>query len=228
MLDQLLGRQPEALLFDLDGTLIDSVPDLASAVDYTLKKANLPEVGEARVRGWVGNGARKLLERALVHCQGSVTEAELDRLLPVFFEAYEQCCAEHTVAYPGVETALAHWHRMGIKLACVTNKPERFAVKIIRHFGWDDSMPVVLGGDSLPQKKPAPEPLWEACKRLGVARSGAIMVGDSVNDVQAARAAAMPVIAGPYGYNYGSDIREAQPDLVVAQLDELLSLSTID
>lgn len=223
LLEQLLGREPEALLFDLDGTLIDSVPDLASAVDHTLKSADLPVAGEALVRGWVGNGARKLLARALEHCCGRVDEAELDSLLPVFFEVYEQCCAEHTVAYAGVETALQHWHQAGIRLACVTNKPERFALKIIRHFAWAEWMPVVLGGDSLAQKKPSPEPLWEACRRLGVAPTGAIMVGDSVNDVQAARAAGMPVIAVPYGYNYGSDIREARPDLVVSQLDELLT-----
>ncbi len=223
LLEQLLGREPEALLFDLDGTLIDSVPDLASAVDHTLKSADLPVAGEALVRGWVGNGARKLLARALEHCCGRADEAELDRLLPVFFEVYEQCCAEHTVAYAGVETALQHWHQAGIRLACVTNKPERFALKIIRHFAWAEWMPVVLGGDSLAQKKPSPEPLWEACRRLGVAPTGAIMVGDSVNDVQAARAAGMPVIAVPYGYNYGSDIREAGPDLVVSQLDELLT-----
>lgn len=219
MLNQLLGRQPQVLLFDLDGTLIDSVPDLASAVDQTLKHANLPPVGESLVRGWVGNGARKLLERALNHAQ---SDADLDALLPVFFEAYENCCAEHTVAYPGVEAALEHWYQAGIRLACVTNKPERFAVKIIRHFGWDRVMPVVLGGDSLPQRKPSPEPLWAACERLGIDRANAIMVGDSVNDVQAARAAGMPVIAVPYGYNYGSDIREAKPDLVVNQLDELI------
>nr|WP_281388665.1 phosphoglycolate phosphatase [Litorivivens lipolytica] len=207
------------MLFDLDGTLIDSVPDLASAVDHTLKHADLPPAGETLVRGWVGNGARKLLERALKHAQ---SDADLDALLPVFFEAYEACCAEYTVAYPGVEAALQHWHKQGIRLACVTNKPERFALKIVRHFGWDKVMPVVLGGDSLPQRKPSPEPLWEACERLGVERTDALMVGDSVNDVEAARAAGMPVIAVPYGYNYGSDIREAKPDLVVEQLDELI------
>lgn len=218
-LNQLLGRQPQALLFDLDGTLIDSVPDLASAVDHTLKYANLAPAGEALVRGWVGNGARKLLERALQHEQ---SDADLDSLLPVFFDAYESCCADHTVAYPGVEAALQHWHQRGIQLACVTNKPERFAVKIIHHFGWGRVMPVVLGGDSLPQRKPSPEPLWAACEQLRVDRANAIMVGDSVNDVQAARAAGMPVIAVPYGYNYGGDIREAKPDLVVNQLDELI------
>lgn len=223
-LRDLLGRQPEALLFDLDGTLIDSVPDLASAVDQTLRQAGLPAAGEALVRGWVGNGARKLLERALNHTKGTADDAELDALLPVFFECYEACCADHTVAYPGVEAALKAWHVAGVKLACVTNKPERFAVKIVHHFGWGEIMPVVLGGDSLPTKKPAPEPLWVACERLGVAVENTIMVGDSVNDVSAARAANMPVIAVPYGYNYGSDIREAGPDMVVESLDTLCTL----
>ncbi len=225
-LDALLGRRPDALLFDLDGTLIDSVPDLAHAVDYTLQQAGLAQAGEARVRTWVGNGARKLLERALLYANGEASEAErateLDSLLPVFFERYEICCADATGVYAGVAEALNHWHAAGIRMACVTNKPERFAQKIVRHFGWAASLPVVLGGDSLPMKKPAPEPLWEACKRLDVDPANTIMVGDSVNDVQAARAAGMKVIAVPYGYNYGSDIREAEPDLVVERLDQLL------
>lgn len=221
-LDALLGRCPEALLFDLDGTLIDSVPDLANAVDYTLQQAGFTAAGEALVRKWVGNGARKLLERALRNAKGEATEHELDRLLPVFFERYEACCADATGIYSGVTEALKHWHAAGIRMACVTNKPERFAQKIVDHFGWSDSLPVVLGGDSLPTKKPAPEPLWEACKRLDVDPANTIMVGDSVNDVQAARAAGMKVIAVPYGYNYGSDIRQAEPDLVVDRLDQLL------
>lgn len=226
VLDALLGRRPEALLFDLDGTLIDSVPDLASAVDDTLQWAGLAAAGEARVRTWVGNGARKLLERALLDAKDGADKAELasdlDELLPVFFECYERCCADFTRVYPGVEVALQRWHAAGIRMACVTNKPERFARKIVAHFGWEASLSVVLGGDSLEVKKPAPEPLWEACNRLGVDRANTVMVGDSVNDVQAARAAGMKVVAVPYGYNYGSDIREAGPDLVVERLDQLL------
>lgn len=223
-LTRLLGQAPEALLFDLDGTLIDSVPDLATAVDATLEQAGYQGVGEGRVRGWVGNGARKLMARALAFASGrEAGDEQLDQWLPVFFETYQRCCTDKTLIYPGVNDALQGWHRAGIRLACVTNKPERFALAIIRHFGWGEIMPVVLGGDSLPQRKPAPEPLWEACAQLRVSRQSAIMVGDSVNDVLAARAAGMPVVAVPYGYNYGSDIRDAGPDLVVARLDDLLS-----
>lgn len=225
-LDRILGRPPAALLFDLDGTLVDSAPDLAAALDATLVYGGYAAAGLDAARGWVGNGARKLVQRALAHGRGCdesrLSDTEIDALLPYFFQEYESGCTRQTVLYPGVPEALESWHASGIRMACVTNKPERFARTIIRHFGLDALMPVVLGGDSLATRKPAPEPLWEACRQLSVAVDDTIMVGDSTNDVLAARAAGMPVIAVPYGYNYGGDIADAKPDAIAERFDLLL------
>tara|TARA_R100000687_G_C6446837_1_gene163251 strand:- start:1329 stop:1904 length:576 start_codon:yes stop_codon:yes gene_type:complete len=191
-----------------------------------LLQAGYAAAGIDVARGWVGNGARKLLQRALAHarrCDESELPApEIDSLLAYFFDVYERGCTDKTVLYPGVMDALQVWHKRGIRLACVTNKPEHFARIIIEHFSLGRIMPVVLGGDSLPTRKPAPEPLWEACKQLSVAVGDTIMVGDSSNDVLAARAAGMPVVAVPYGYNYGSAIADSTPDLVIEHLDMLL------
>lgn len=199
---------------------------MAAALDVTLLNAGYAAAGIEAARGWVGNGARKLVQRALAHArqydENEVPDAHVDDILPAFFNAYEAGCTDKTVLYPGVLDALQAWHSRGIRLACVTNKPERFARIIIQHFALDAIMPVVLGGDSLATRKPAPEPLWEACKQLGVAVADTLMVGDSSNDVLAARAAGMAVIAVPYGYNYGSDIATAKPDLVIDRLDLLL------
>ncbi len=226
LLERTLGWQPEALLFDLDGTLVDSAPDLSAALDVTLVQAGYLPAGIEAARGWVGNGARKLVQRALANArqcaESALHEAEVDELLPQFFDHYERGCTQKTQLYPGVIEALNVWHDRGIKLACVTNKPERFARIIIGHFQLTTIMPVVLGGDSLATRKPAPEPLWEACRQLAAAVERSVMVGDSTNDVQAARAAGMPVVAVPYGYNYGSDIADAKPDLLVERFDLLL------
>lgn len=214
------------MLFDLDGTLVDSAPDLSAALDAALMAAGYQAAGIDAARGWVGNGARKLLQRALANAracdESALADADIDQLLPHFFEIYENACTHKTVLYPGVLTALQAWHTSGIRMACVTNKPERFARIIIEHFALERLMPVVLGGDSLATRKPAPEPLWEACRQLSVDVSDTLMVGDSSNDVLAARAAGMPVIAVPYGYNYGSDIADSNPDLVIEGLDLLL------
>ncbi len=226
VLNRILGCQPSALLFDLDGTLVDSAPDLAAALDDALVAGGYSAAGIEAARGWVGNGARKLLQRALStarQCEESrLDNAELERLLEHFFLVYERGCTQKTVLYPGVLPALERWHECGIRMACVTNKPERFARIIVEHLGLSTLMPVVLGGDSLATRKPEPELLLEACRLLSVAPSEAIMVGDSVNDVLAARAALMPVIAVPYGYNYGSNIADAKPDLLIDRLDMLL------
>lgn len=226
LLDSILGRSPLALLFDLDGTLVDSAPDLAAALDVALVAGGYSAAGIDAARDWVGNGARKLLQRALAHAreceEAQLDDAELDRLLTHFFQVYEGACTQKTVLYPGVMPALQCWHDSGIRMACVTNKPERFARIIVEHFGLSTVMPVVLGGDSLPTRKPEPELLLEACRQLSVAVAEVIMVGDSSNDILAARAAGMPVIAVPYGYNYGSDIADANPDLVIDSFDLLL------
>ncbi|WP_373089611.1 phosphoglycolate phosphatase [Zhongshania sp.] len=219
------GRELQAILFDLDGTLIDSVPDLAAALDASLEQLNYVPAGVDRVRGWVGNGARKLVQRGLAFAlevpEQSLDTALLDQLLSVFFEYYGKQTCEHTVLYPGVREALKHWHVKGIKMACVTNKPARFSEPILVHFGLQELMPILVGGDTLPVRKPDPAPLLLACEQLGVPLANTVMVGDSVNDVAAARAAGMPVACVSYGYNHGVPVADAEPDLLVDRFLDL-------
>lgn len=225
--DLLEGRELKAILFDLDGTLIDSVPDLAAALDASLEQLNYTPAGLARTRSWVGNGARKLVQRALAHAleipEKSVSSALIDQLLTVFFGYYGEQSCEQTVLYPGVNSALLSWHGQGVRMACVTNKPARFSQPILKHFGMDVFMPVLIGGDTLSVRKPDPAPLLLACEQLGVDVANTVMVGDSVNDVRAARAAGMPVACVSYGYNHGAPVADENPDLLVDHFSELLA-----
>ncbi len=221
------GRAPSALLFDLDGTLVDSVPDLAAAVDACLIGCGFAPAGESRVRDWVGNGAQVLVQRALQHAchQAGAAKPEpalLKQALEHFYQAYEADCCSRSGLYPGVREALDQWQQQGLAMACVTNKPRRFADKMLAHFGLDRLLPVVVGGDCLPVRKPDPQPLAQACRELGTALADALMIGDSRNDVLAARAAAVPVVCVSYGYNYGAPVATERPDAMVDSLAELL------
>lgn len=216
----------QGILFDLDGTLVDSVPDLAWAMDEALLASGYSAAGEERVRGWVGNGAPKLAQRATAWAQSvsedATPESDTQRVLAAFYEFYARDSSSRSQLYPGVREALAHWHQQGLKLACVTNKPERFTHPILREFAIHEFMPVVVGGDTLPQRKPDPAPLLHACGLLGLAVENVVMVGDSANDVGAARAIAMPVACVSYGYNHGEPVSAAQPDLLVDHFSELV------
>lgn len=218
------GKLPAAILFDLDGTLIDSLPDLALAIDATLQEFELPLAGENLCRDWVGNGAQKLVERALAWAEQqdeAVALPNLDAALQAFFQHYQALCTERTVLFDGVQECLQTWHQAGVKLACVTNKPERFTLPILEHFGLLEMMPVVLSGDSLAVKKPDPAPLHAAVEAMGLGAEQAVMVGDSRNDVRAARAANMSVACVSFGYNHGAPISDEAPDLIVEHFSQL-------
>ena len=219
-LQQLLGASPlKAILFDLDGTLVDSVPDLAAAMDAALRHCGYPAAGEERVRRWVGNGAAKLVERALDWAENTLERAgppvPHGVLLDAFYLAYAEDSSSRSQLFPGVLEALKYWQGAGIKLACVTNKPERFTHPILAEFGLQQLLPVVVGGDTLAQRKPDPAPLLLACERLAVNISNTVMVGDSSNDIEAAHAAGIPAACVSYGYNHGAPITEAGADLLV-------------
>lgn len=220
------GARPSALLFDLDGTLLDSAPDLASATDRMLLELGFDAAGELQVRQWVGNGSRKLVQRALAFAtqgaEDAVADADIDRAQAIFMRRYGECCTERSRLYAGVREALAHWGTMGVPMACVTNKPGRFTGTLLTYFGLDALMPVAVSGDTLPVRKPDPEPLMFACEQLRVEAANAVMIGDSRNDVLAARAADMRVICVSYGYNYGRPAAQEEPDLVVDSLLELI------
>lgn len=220
------GQDPELILFDLDGTLVDSVPDLAAAVDEMLRALERPLAGLDKVRQWVGNGAPMLVQRALTGEQNPNAEAIdpvlFDKAFGLFMSAYGNSASHSSTLYPGVMACLQGLHARGIKLGVVTNKPIQFTHPILDEFGLSPFFSVVLGGDSLPQKKPSPEPLWHAMALAGVAAEYTLMVGDSKSDIGAARAAGCAVVAVPYGYNHGEPIQNYKPDLLVERLDQLL------
>jgi phosphoglycolate phosphatase len=217
------GRLPKLIMFDLDGTLIDSVPDLAAAVDKTLVALGREPAGIERVRNWIGNGVRVLVRRALAGDMdhSNVDEASTEEALAVFMEAYGD---NHslTVVYPGVRETLKWLQKQGVEMALITNKPERFVaplldeMKLGRFFRW------IVGGDTLPQQKPDPAALFFVMKMAGVPGSQSLFVGDSRNDVLAARAAGVKCVALSYGYNHGRPIAEESPALVIDDLRKLI------
>ena len=205
----------QLLIFDFDGTLIDSVPDLADATNAMLTTLGKETYALDAILNWVGNGSRMLVERALVGkievLEGELTKEEADHAEQVFFDAYKNISGSKTVAYPDVDSGLKKLQAAGYILALVTNKPILFVPKILQSFGWQDLFSEVLGGDSLPFKKPDPAPLLHVCKMLNVAPKQAVMIGDSKNDILAGQHANMDTLGLSYGYNYGQDIRELNP-----------------
>ena len=213
----------EAVFFDLDGTLVDSVPDLTVAVDAMLQQLDLPPCGEDKVREWVGNGAEMLIRRALVDdIEGNAPEELVALGRPIFEAAYRDKLCVSTRLYPGVLEGLQALRALGFRMACITNKPTVFAKPLVEQIGIGVFFAVVLGGECAPRKKPAPDALLITAERMGVDIRRVLMVGDSKNDVGAARnAGCCAVVAVPYGYNHGEDIRDAKPDRVINSIAEL-------
>lgn len=216
---------PKMILIDLDGTLIDSVPDLAFSVDAMMARLGRPPRGEAAVRNWVGNGVERLVRRALVgQLDGEPPEADFERALPVFLEVYGENTSGRSSLYPGVREGLDYLRAAGYPLGCVTNKAAQFTSPLLKALGILDYFGIVVSGDTLPEKKPHPLPLLHAARHFGVEPADALMIGDSVSDVQAARTAGFRIICTSYGYNHGRDIRDAQPDAVIDSIVELKGL----
>lgn len=215
-----------AVLFDLDGTLVDSVPDIAVAVDGMLGDLGRECAGEAQVRDWVGNGARILVRRALAFSAVGVPDddPQLPGAMECFYAHYQRSNGQFSRLYPGVLEALDALAGRGLRLATVTNKPHRFVAPLYEKLGVLHHFPLIVGGDSLPLKKPDPAPLQWVFDQWGLAPREALMVGDSTNDIEAARRAGCPVIGVDYGYNYGRPIADDQPDRVVSDLRELAQL----
>jgi len=217
--------RPKMVLIDLDGTLVDSVPDLAYCVDAMMRELGLPERGEPAVRQWVGNGVERLVQRALINAvDGDPDPAEFERAMPVFMGLYRENTSGRSHLYPGVREGIDYLKRAGMRVACVTNKAEQFTLPLLRDMGILDDFELVVSGDTLAVKKPDPAPLLHAAERLGVSAAESLMVGDSRSDVKAARAAGFPIVCVSYGYNHGEDIRDYGPDAVIDRLDQLQGL----
>jgi phosphoglycolate phosphatase len=217
------------ILIDVDGTLVDSVPDLAFCVDAMMQRLGRPPRGEAAVRNWVGNGVERLVRRALIgQLDGEPDEADFEVALQIFLALYADNTSKRSVLYPGVIEGIAFMKGAGYQLGCVTNKAAQFTEPLLRDLGIRENFGLVVSGDTLPKKKPDPMPLLHAAQHFGVEPADALMIGDSVSDVKAARAAGFGIICMSYGYNHGQDIREAKPDVVIDSMVDLEGLLAAD
>lgn len=216
---------PELLIIDLDGTLVDTVPDLAACADAMLADLGRNPCGESAVRNWVGNGVERLVKRVLTgSLDAEPDETQLQRGLAKFMSHYADNVSLRSRPYPGARHLLEYARSRGIPAVCVTNKPRRFTETLLEDLGLRQGFALVLSGDSLARKKPDPMPLRHAAAHFGVPPQRCLMVGDSRTDVAAARAAGIPVVCVSYGYNHGEDIRAAGPDAVIDSLEELTAL----
>jgi phosphoglycolate phosphatase len=213
------------VIFDLDGTLVDSAIDLAASVRYALKQIGRPAPGLARIRSYIGNGADRLIHRSLTcDVDGIADDALFESANRHFFEHYKNnvCCRSQ--AYPRVRETLTTLKNRGHFLACVTNKPAEFAQPLLEKLGLDRYFSVSLSGDSLEAKKPAPDQLLHVADRCAIAPQNCTMVGDTVTDIVAAKSASMPVICVSYGYGDIADIVTHNPSAIIDSIDQIVDL----
>ncbi len=206
------------IIFDLDGTLIDSVPDLALSVNHTLQSLNMNTFSEDTIRRWVGNGAATLVKRALsgdVVIDKNLNENLFQEALEIFLNFYSKNLAVSTKLYPDVKDVLISLKNKNYTLAIVTNKPYDFIKPILDALELDNLFTHYIGGDSLSVKKPDPKPLLYVCDKLNIDIEHSIMIGDSKNDIIAATKAKMDSIALSYGYNYDEDINIYNPNITL-------------
>ncbi|MEO5370621.1 MAG: phosphoglycolate phosphatase [Magnetococcus sp. DMHC-1] len=216
-----------AILFDLDGTLVDTSQDLWRALNHAVEKRGFSTLSHAQVRDYVGHGARSLLARSFWGMNALPPEigqdADFDQALKDFLLHYAAHLADHSRPFPQVMETLQHLRQEGYLLGIVTNKPLHLTHSLLDQLAMTPFFSAVVGGGSLPQFKPEPQPLWHALDILGVAREQAVMVGDSEPDVAAARAAGCPVVAVAYGYNSCIPVQDLHPDRVIDHFSQLLT-----
>ncbi len=214
-----------AISIDLDGTLLETAPDLATAANRMLKEIGRPALDVDIIRDYVGNGIVRFVKRTLSGGMDSEPDDELfARALPVFEKHYAQVLSLTTQPYPGVVDGLRAMRMRGFRLTCLTNKASAFSLPLLRDTGLLPFFEFVVSGDTLPRKKPDPMQLQHSCEKLGVKAKNLLLIGDSVNDTVAARAAGCPVFCVPYGYNGGKDVRTLAPDAVIARFADALPL----
>jgi phosphoglycolate phosphatase len=214
-----------AVAIDLDGTMLDTVEDLCAAVNGMLAELALPHLDLELVRTFVGKGLANLVERSLRAALRGDPEPELlRRAMPVYEANYDRVNGDTTTIYPGVREGLEALTRAGLPLACITNKASRFTGPLLQRVGFARYFSVVVCGDTLPQRKPDPAPLAHAARSMQVEPAEMLMVGDSINDAQAARAAGCPVFCVTYGYNEGHDVRTLDVDAIVPSLTDAAAL----
>ncbi|MBC6675973.1 MULTISPECIES: HAD-IA family hydrolase [Acinetobacter] len=214
--------QREVLLFDLDGTLVDSATDLHRAMNMSLNALQLPTVTEAQVRVWVGKGTALFCQSTLQHLTGRVDPAQRQQLLETFLKIYNADPCVETQPFDGILEFL-EWGLVQKKtMICVTNKPEAPARAIVDQLGMTHYFADVIGGDRFEERKPHPRQLLHCVEQYAQSKDQVLMIGDSSNDVEAARRAGIDCVVVSYGYNHGENILDCQPQQVVDNLCELI------
>ncbi|EXJ12702.1 MULTISPECIES: phosphoglycolate phosphatase [Nitrincola] len=212
---------PRLVMFDLDGTLVDSLPDLAHAIDQMLPALGRPPAGIEQVGRWVGKGAHHLVQEALGLSSASQDPELFSVAYELFLAAYSQANGRQARLFPDVQAFIEYLEQQGVMLALVTNKPEAFTLPLLDAMNLKSHFSLIVSGDTLPLKKPHPDQLLHVIQHFGVDLAQSLMVGDSSNDVLAARAAGCPVVCVSYGYNHGESIYDAHADAVV---DSMMAL----
>ena len=225
---ELLSRV-DAVIIDLDGTMVDTMGDFSEALNRMLRELALPPIGMDSIQNMVGKGSEHLLRSVLNHVlalDGKADAAiEIEAHYPAAWDSYQRhyldINGQYASVYAGVEDGLKRLRAQGLRLACLTNKPTDFAVPLLTAKGLTGYFEHVFGGDAFERKKPDPLPLLKTCEALGTAPARTLMLGDSSNDAQAARAAGCPVVLVTYGYNHGEPVRGVNADGFVDSLVEL-------
>lgn len=214
-----------AVIIDLDGTMLDTVPDFHVAINRMRAEFGLAEISQERIGAMVGKGSENLIRSVLAL---DFDAAGVEQHYPAAMDAYQRhylaINGEHSALYDGVLAGLDTMQAMGLRMACVTNKPIAFAAPLLAKKGLAHYFEIVYGGECLPKKKPHPMPLLQVCADFDLAPSQVVAIGDSSNDAEAARAAGCFVLAVPYGYNHGVSIHDTDSDGIVNTLLEAATM----
>ena len=209
-------------LFDLDGTLVDSAPDISLALNSALTDSSLPVLGEHKVRSYIGEGSKRLVHRAITRKYEGVADKNLyDQVSKKFLDNYADNIFIKSKIYPKVKETLCELRNHKISLGCVTNKPYEFAISLLKATDLIKYFAIIIGGDSLPKKKPDPEPIIYAIKKLGTRKENTTMIGDSITDLTAAKNAGVQSICVSYGYSGDVDLSTQNPDKIINSMEEL-------
>lgn len=229
----MMRSELKAVLFDLDGTLIETAPEISDAVNDALQAVDLDPVGLPMVRDWIGHGTATLLRSALSY-RLDMDASALEQWPPylkavqAFDAAYEARCGSRSHLYDGVRETLAVLRANGIRLAVVTNKEARFTERVLQAHQLDSVMDMVISGDSLPTKKPHPGGIQHVMAQFQLAPEACLFVGDSSIDAATARAAGLTVWLLPYGYNMGQPLEACEPDAILSEFGDVLAALDLD
>ena len=214
----------KSVTFDLDGTLLDTVADLAEASNRTMLELGLATYSEDEIRSFIGRGINVLVERCLTREQPPAP-AFLAHAIEAFKRHYAAVNGEMAAFYPGVLEGLQAWKATGLPMGVVTNKVSDFTLALLKKKGLADTFDVIVAGDTTPHKKPHPEPIHYACRAMGSDAAGNLHIGDSIHDIHAAKSAGSAAYCVPYGYNEGRAVRVEDCDALVGDLLEALAVA---